>query len=250
MTNEVTVQDAPVVPMLSEEAQVLSIIERASQNPEVNVEKMAALFELHEKVLKRKAETVFVENLADLASVLPRVKRNGTIDLGVGKDGKPRAPLSFAKWEDMDSVIRPLLTDRGFFLSFSSEPRSGEGGGLIVTGTLSHRAGHSMSASVTLPLDTGPGRNNLQAMGSSISYGKRYVAEMLLNIVREGSDNDGNSLPLTPESVKSIEALLAETKADLAGFLKFMGVSDVKDIQQKDYAKAMNALMLKKRNAA
>jgi hypothetical protein len=44
---------------------------------------------------------------------------------------------------------------------------------------------------MVLQLDTGPGRNQNQAMGSTLSYGKRYTAEMLLNIVREGEDTDG-----------------------------------------------------------
>ena len=69
--------------------------------------------------------------------------------------------------------------------------RQADGGGLIITGWLVHDNGHRVSASLPLPIDTGPGRNNVQAMGSTLSYGKRYTAEMLLNIVREGDDDDG-----------------------------------------------------------
>ena len=44
-----------------------------------------------------------------------------------------------------------------------------------------------------LPPDVGPGRNALQAMGSTLSYAKRYLAEMLFNIVRENEDDDGQA---------------------------------------------------------
>jgi hypothetical protein len=49
-----------------------------------------------------------------------------------------------------------------------------------------------------LPIDSygsGTGRNELQARGGTLAYGKRYTAEMLLNIVREGDDTDGQSGP-------------------------------------------------------
>jgi hypothetical protein len=36
-------------------------------------------------------------------------------------------------------------------------------------------------------------------MGSTLSYGKRYTAEMLLNIVREGDDKDGRSSVASPK---------------------------------------------------
>jgi hypothetical protein len=40
-------------------------------------------------------------------------------------------------------------------------------------------------------LDSSGGKNNIQGMGSSFSYGKRYTTTALLNIVTEGEDDDG-----------------------------------------------------------
>jgi hypothetical protein len=83
------------------------------------------------------------------------------------------------------------MAEEGFTLSFDSKPHDR---GITITGTLLHRDGHSRSATMLLDEDRGPGRNNLQAMGSTLSYGKRYTAEMLLNIVREGDDKDGRAV--------------------------------------------------------
>jgi hypothetical protein len=41
---------------------------------------------------------------------------------------------------------------------------------------LSHELGHSEETTMTLPLDTSGSKNNVQAVGSSTSYGKRYTA--------------------------------------------------------------------------
>src|SRR5690242_9609970 len=95
---------------------VLEIIADAATNPQVDPAKLAALFDLKERVDARDAEMAFNQAFARLQPKLPRVKKNGTIDLGRG--GKA---ISFAKWEDVDAVIRPLLTEEGFSLSFTSK---------------------------------------------------------------------------------------------------------------------------------
>jgi hypothetical protein len=47
---------------------------------------------------------------------------------------------------------------------------------------------------MTLPADIGKGRNDVQAVGSSTTYGKRYVMSALLNITTgETRDDDGQS---------------------------------------------------------
>lgn len=174
-----TQQESPVF-------QALAMIERAARDQSVDIAKMQVLQEMQFKLIDRQK----VEEWHEAVESLPpmRVKKNGIINLGAGKDGKDRL-VPFATWEDMDDILRPLLREHSLFLTFDSDAR--EGGGMTIRGTLRHRSGHFLSASIPLPIDTGPGRNNLQAMGSTLSYGKRYTTEMLLNIVREGADDDG-----------------------------------------------------------
>jgi hypothetical protein len=227
---------------------LLGVIARAAADPTVDVAKMQALLEMQERLQERQAKAEFNSALARLTGRLPHVKKSGRIDL-IDKNGVNKGSIPFAKWEDMDAVIRPLLEAEGMFLTFTSRPRTAEGGGLVVSGTLAHRDGHSITAEMPLPLDTGPGRNNLQATGSTLSYGKRYCAEMLLNIVREGDDTDGNFRDqevIEPAKVKQISDLLSETKSNRDAFLRFMGVDKVEDIQVFDFPRAINALNAKK----
>lgn len=176
----------PLVPQ--EPQSLLSAIVQLARDPSVDVGKIAALVDMRARMEAREAEIEFNRALARLPPI--HVKKSGRIDL-IKKDGTNSGSIPFARWEDIARIIEPMLEAEGFRLMFDSQPRPGEGGGLIVTGTLLHRDGHSKTASMPLALDTGPGRNNLQAMGSTLSYGKRYCAEMLLNIVREGDDDDG-----------------------------------------------------------
>jgi hypothetical protein len=164
---------------------LLSVIGKAAADPRVDIDKMTALLEMQERIVARDALAQFNLAMAIVNQHDLRVGRAGTASLG-GKGS-----YRFARWEDMDEVIRPLLRSAGMWLSFDSKREPD--GGMTINGTLSHEAGHSASASIYLPVDTGPGRNPLQQMGSTISYGKRYTAEMLLNIVREDEDDDGRA---------------------------------------------------------
>lgn len=221
---------------------LLSAIVQMARDPSVDVAKLDVLLQMQERMERRQAEIAFSQALAALPAI--RVKKNGRVDLGPGKGSYP-----FAKWEDISTIIEPMLHERGLRLTFDSQPRQGDGGGLVVTGTLLHRDGHSRSASMPLALDTGPGRNNLQAMGSTLSYGKRYCAEMLLNIVRESEDDDGQGAHqlITDEECAEIARGLTETKSNLGAFLQFMQVAAIPDIKTRDLARARNMIAAKRK---
>jgi hypothetical protein len=226
-------------------ATMLSMVGQLARDPTTDVSKFEALLAMQERLEKREAERAFTAALVRATRGMPRVKKNGTIDL-TRKDGTSGGSIPFARWEDVDAVIRPIMDREGFVLSFDSMPRTGEGGGMRIIATLRHEAGHSITSQLDLPLDTGPGRNNLQAMGSTLAYGKRYCAEMLLNIVREGVDDDGVSggvkLILQPQIAEIEAAMKGLSSERQEGFLRYMGVDQVSDIQTRDFSKAMNAL--------
>lgn len=231
---------------------LLQAIVAMAENPAVDVTKLDAILQMQEKLERRQAEKEFTAAFARLSAKLPRVKKSGTIELGEDKAGKKRGSIAFARWEDMDKIIRPLLIDEGFALSFDSTQRAGDGGGIVVTATLMHSAGHSRTASMALALDAGPGRNNLQAMGSSLSYGKRYTTEMLLNIVREGEDDDGVAAGMkfvTTEQAAELDKAMREKGIDPDRILRYFEIADVRNLKADNFAPAMNMVMAMKAKA-
>ena len=249
MDNEVVAAEPAALPAVPEApGSLLAAIVGMAKDPAVNIPALQALMAMQERLEEREAKRAFTAAFARLSADLPRVKKNGTITL-VTKDGKDKGSIPFARWEDMDTVIRPLMVREGFTLSFDSAQRPGEGGGLVVTGTLMHADGHTRTASMPLALDTGPGRNNLQAMGSTLSYGKRYCAEMLLNIVREGVDDDGKLGGMrfvTAEQVEKLRKHLDATKTDEAVFLRdFFEVASIENLSEANYIPALNMLQAK-----
>lgn len=227
---------------------MLNFVATAVKDPNIDVAKLRALLEMQREIIADDAKTQFTRALHKAQAEIPAVDKNGTVSLGIGKGS-----YQFATFEDMNKVLRPVMARHGFTISFDMATKPGEGGGAIITGTLTHEAGHSRTASIPLALDSGPGRNNLQAMGSTLSYGKRYLCEMFFNIVRKGADDDGVAAGMKfigPGQLAELEKLLTDTNSDHSGFLRFMGVDTLKDIQVKDFVAAVNALMAKKKKGA
>lgn len=240
-TTQIVVQDR--AEPQSEASAIMTLIARASSDPSVDVSKMEALFNLQERVMARQAEAEFNAAHARVVAQMPRVPKNGIVSLGTGKGG-----YNFAKWEDIDRLLRPMMIAEGFSMIFDMAAK--EGGGAVVTATLRHSGGHSVTASIPLALDAGAGRNNLQAMGSTLSYGKRYLAEMLFNIVREGADDDGRSggkQYLSSQQQSELLDLIAATSTDLDRFFTAMNIDaqTVGDIDVEDFPRLMNALRTK-----
>jgi len=187
MGNEVMVKQSANLPAVSAETTaLLSMIERVCLDPNADIDKLSKMLDMQERVLNRNAEQAFAADFAAMQCELPRIARNGKIE--IKKDGKLIQSTAFAKLEDINDGVRPTLQKYGFGVSFSIE----QSGGLVtVTATLLHRLGHSKSTSMSLPIDNSGSKNAVQGNGSSVSYGKRYTMSALLNI-STGDDVDGH----------------------------------------------------------
>lgn len=238
----IAAHDAPIS---DQAASMLAIVARAAADPQVNVEKMNALLDMQERIIGRQALAEFNSAFSRLAGKLPRIKRDGTVAYEDKITGKTKSAFKFARWEDIMRVIAPLLDDEGFALTFKAAPRQGDGGGLLVTGKLLHVGGHSEEASIPLPLDSSGGKNNLQGYGSTFSYGKRYTATMLLNIVTEGEDDCGVRGAMefiNADTAAKITAELNRRKIPFAAFCDLLGVNSIEEIEVKNLPQARNAL--------
>lgn len=243
MSNQVATVDA--------QHGMMAIISKVASDPTIDVTKLSALLDMNERILNKQAEIEFNSAMSRLSGKLAgvEIKRTRGVNYKNKQSGKDEEAFKYASYDDIDRAIRPVLAEEGFSLSFTSEPRAGDGGGAIVTGTLSHQAGHSRKASLPLALDTSGGKNNIQGLGSTISYGKRYTIGMLLNVVTCDDDdgNGGEEEFVSTEQAVEIDLLITEVKADKARFLKFIGADEVQKIKAKDYEKAVTQLNAKKK---
>lgn len=180
MTNEIAIQEdnkQVQSTQASEVAAIIQVIERAAMNPDVDIDKMERLLQMQERVIERNAKAAFNASFARMQTELPAIEKNGKSNNG-----------KYGLWEDIQDGIVPVLSRHGFALSFKTKV---ENDAITVTAILRHEEGHDDSTDLKLPTDKSGSKNAVQAVGSSVSYGKRYAACALLNIRVGGEDDDG-----------------------------------------------------------
>lgn len=159
------------------------VFERLAADPNVPVEKLERLIAMQERILAHHAKAAFHAAFAEMQGAIPVITKRGEILV----DGKVRS--RFAKHEDIQRVVRPILSAHGFALRHRNE--FVEGGKLKIVGILSHRSGHTEQDEFIGAADTSGSKNAIQALGSTRQYGMRYTTIALLNIASEDEDDDG-----------------------------------------------------------
>lgn len=217
---------------------LMDVIGRAAADPNTDVSKLERLLAMYERIKASEAQSAFTEALIAAQQEIPAIPERGKI---LNRGGGVQS--TYALWEDMNDILRPILARHGLALSF----RTGrEDGKITVTGVLRHKLGHKDETTIYLPADTSGSKNDVQGVGSSTSYGKRYTTQALLNMTSRGEDDDGQkggaSGKITEAQAKELIAACAANKAPLAKFCDFMKVENVQDIAVKDFDRAIQAI--------
>ena len=105
------------------------------------------------------------------------------------------------KYADLEQVLReitPVYLEHGFSVSFGEEENPPDGC-VRLRMEVSHDAGHTRTYFGDFPLDASgsqgkANKTGIQAKGSTISYGKRYMHGMVWNLIfTEKEDTDGQT---------------------------------------------------------
>ena len=141
---------------------------------------------------------------------LPKIDKRGRIVILEKGSRRVVQKTSYARYEDIEAYCRPVLARHGFILTHRTEARPN--GGLNVTGVLTHRGPHGVyeeTATLPLPPDPSGSKNDVQAVGSAMTYGRRYTTTALLNLIFEDEDTDGRP-PETPQFISDLQILEIE----------------------------------------
>lgn len=107
------------------------------------------------------------------------------------RDNKGKYTYSYADLASVMEVIRQPLADNELSISQQTRFRNG---GLWLDSFLIHSSGEYLDAEYPLPQ---PGQGGPQAMGSAITYARRYSLGALLGIVTEEDDDGKKAKPKT-----------------------------------------------------
>lgn len=208
--------------LMVKENQFVAVIERLATDPNSDLSKLEKMMDMQERVMDKQAEQAFAASMAAMQSEMPRV-----FELAQGHN------LTYARLEDINDTIRPVLEKHGFCVTFATHQDDMKA--VKVTAICSHKLGAKQETSLILPLDTSGSKNAVQAVGSTVSYGKRYTMCALLNI-STGNDNNGFELGKSASEISGHEKLSGEEvskfnnylyeKTDLEFYLYIKSVSE------------------------
>lgn len=236
-----------VVQPIGEMAALFSMIERAARDPNVDIAKMERLFEMQQLAAAKRARMEYDAAFSLMQPKLPEIDKRGKIIIK-SKDGdKILQSTPYALWDDTNKVIKPILAEFGFGLSFRITQTPDR---LTTTAVLSHVGGHREETSFSAPLDSTGSKNNVQGWGSSFSYGKRYSATALLNITTRGEDDDGKAaghVPADQPTLDKLKVLIAETNSDVGKICQHFSVEDLSDLTTKQIGDVIAGLAARKR---
>lgn len=240
---ELIVQE-PALPVQAQAPTLMGVISQAVLTGNVPVDVMRQLLEMQRQMEERDAKQQFFAALAEMQPKLPRIARKDRITVDSQRTGKSHS-TPYAKLERIDEECRPILAEHGFSVSYNSEDVGDKVKTIL---HVHHKAGHSESTSVTLPRDTSGAKNPTQAVGSTISYGRRYAFCSFFNIITEGEDDDGHGAGagfVTEDQAKTLEILLETTNTNRVKFLEWAKAEDVASIPASKYAAAVELLRRK-----
>lgn len=178
--------EAPAVPAtVPHGSDLVLMFERLAKDPAVDVEKLERLIAMQERIMRHNAKAAFDGAFAQMQAELPEIDERGQIVAS----GKVRS--TYAKLEDIHVAIKPVLKAHGFAMRHRTEWPADKPHVIRVVGILSHEQGHSEESVFEAPMDRSEYRSDIQSMGSTVSYGRRYTTLDLLNLATRNADNDG-----------------------------------------------------------
>lgn len=123
------------------------------------------------------------ETINELAWAL--AKAQAKIEGAAKSSTNPHFKSKYADLAEVWSACRPALTENGISIVQSPEYVQG---GVIVTTMLMHSTGQWLSSQLFMPVKQA---DNAQAVGSAITYARRYALASMVGIAPE--DDDGNA---------------------------------------------------------
>jgi hypothetical protein len=172
------------------------------------MERLLALKERHDANEARKAYT---EDMALAKKNPPTIVK----DKGVGYESKDGGFVGY-RHATLGNVTKEIVSWLAKYrISHAWQTVQLDGGRVAVTCTLTHAMGHSESVTLDSAKDDSGKKNNIQALGSAITYLQRYTLLAITGLATEEQDDDGASTGVDAVTAVAAESIAAKAQDSL-----------------------------------
>lgn len=145
----------------------------------LSVDALEKLLNMRRELQAESAKTGFFSALSDFQARMPVIPKS-----------KQAYGYKYADLDMITTAIRPLMAECGLSYTFDS---SFDERGYVISCKIHHVGGHTEVTTLRVPLDTKTKMNEVQTVGSAVTYGKRYALCGALGITSADEDNDGHT---------------------------------------------------------
>lgn len=177
--------------------------------------------------------------------------RNMQADLkNLIKNSKGHGGIRYTDLASWTANVRNQIAQHNFSLVCTESYDETQSPDVLVSLILTHTNGHHLQVECHFPKDTShKGKSDIQAMGSTLTYARRYLLGMLLNVATTDEDPDQSPVPdnsPASDSAKNlITSLCALTHTDEAVMLKAIGAESIDTLTNKQAQLALTGLKAK-----
>jgi hypothetical protein len=170
--------DDIVAPATNDADTIIRLIDKLVAMPDLPVERIEKMLAIHERMREEQARRAFNSALAEAQKDLKPIVKDADNDQTKSK---------YASLTALDEIARPIYTQNGFSLTYTTEDGAPENEIRVVC-YVSHIDGYERRYQLDMPADgKGPKGNAVMtrthAAGSAVKYGRRYLLEMIFNLV-------------------------------------------------------------------
>lgn len=221
---------------------------RIAIDKNADLDKLQKLVELQERWEANEARKAYVAAMNEFRADPPVIYKEKQVNY---ETSKGTTSYKHALLENAAELIGAALAKHG--LSFRWDTEQLDGGQVRVTCVITHAKGHSERTGLQAGLDQSGGKNNIQALGSTVTYLERYTLFAATGIAAKGEDDDGAGAGtveyIDEKQLADLKALLEETNSNVTKFCEHFKIESLDKLPVKVFKQAV-ALTEAKRKLA
>jgi hypothetical protein len=230
MSNEIAIKQATPMVLIDK------LIEKGG-----DMSQLEKLMDMQMRWEANEAKKAYVRAMTEFKSNAPTITKTKRVQY---QSQKGKVDYMHAELSQIASQVAAEMSKHGLSHSWKTEQTNNV---ITVTCVITHAMGHSESVSLQATPDQSGGKNDIQAVGSTVSYLQRYTLLSACGLAAGGIDDDARTATREPEQVllvgeieiKEIEEAAKAKGVNIETIKKAYGVVELSEIAMARFAEVL-----------
>lgn len=204
-----------------------------------DLDKIEKLMLLQEKWDTNEARKAYHQAMTMFKANAPKINKDKSVAYGTTK-------YNHASLYNVTDKINTELSKWGLSASWITK----QNGIISVTCKITHKQGHSEETTLSASADKSGAKNDIQALGSTLSYLERYSLLALCGLATYEQDDDGQATVtefINDDELGKLLDMIADKEISIEKFCDYLKVESLEKLPKSKYQQAVEAVKNKKK---